>query len=294
MDGKILITGATGNVGSEVLNALVERGQKVKAAVHTMEKVQNMEWDIGNVEIVPFDYRQPTTWENVFQNVDKMLLVAPPGEALSFQLVNPLINSAKDHGVEKIVMISALGTDKDEDHPLRIVEDHLIASGIGYVILRCNWFMQNFLTIFKDGIRKAGRIQVPAENGRISFIDTRDIAAFAVEVFEDPQYINQKFQLTGKDAIGFYSVAKIFSEKLERIIKYVPLSEDDARKDLLATGMPEANVNMFLNLYLDVREAGAEIITHDIKKVLKRDPITFEQFVEDYLAVWSDLEQFIT
>jgi len=103
MDGKILITGATGNVGSEVLNALVERGQKVKAAVHTMEKVQNMEWDIGNVEIVPFDYRQPTTWENVFQNVDKMLLVAPPGEALSFQLVNPLINSAKDHGVEKII-----------------------------------------------------------------------------------------------------------------------------------------------------------------------------------------------
>jgi uncharacterized protein YbjT (DUF2867 family) len=293
MVGKILITGATGNIGSEVLNELVESGLKVKAAVHTMEKVQKFDWDIGNVEIVPFDYAQPKTWESAFENVEQLLLVAPPGDATAHQLLIPFIIAAKTHGIQKIVMISAVGVDKDDTIPLRIIEQYLINCGIDFVILRCNWIMQNFLTTFGNSIRKKGLIEAPAGDRKISFIDARDIGEFATEMFRHPHY-NQIFTLTGKEALGFYSVARILSAKLDRDVKYLPQSEEDARKQFLAWGMPPANVELYLGLYQAVREGGAEIVSKDFKKHFFGDPMSFEDFVDDYLMEWKEMEQLLS
>lgn len=291
MAGKILITGATGNIGSEVLIQLIENGMKVRAAVHNINKIKEIEWNSKKIDIVQFDYKKPKMWEKLFTNIDQILLVAPPGEAKSQDMLRPFIDAAKSHNIKKIIMISALGVDKDESIPLRIIERHLESSGLSYCILRCNWFMQNFITTFRDSIRDQNLIEAPAEDGKISFVDTRDIAAVAVEVFKNSQLTNQIFSLTGSLALNFNDVSAILSDQLEKAIRYRNLSENEARQNFLDLGLPNANVEMYLNLYRIIRQGGASTITTDIKKVLNREPISFEKFASDFEPIWIEMKQ---
>ena len=152
--------------------------------------------------------------------------MAPPGYVPQDHLLLPLIAQAKAAGVQKVVLMTAMGADAAPDTPLRKAELALEASGIAWNTVRPNWFMQNFHTFWLHGIREQGRILLPTGTARGSFIDARDIADVAAELLLGEAHMNQAFDLTGSEALNHDEVAAVLST---RDRPRHPLPRDSAR-----------------------------------------------------------------
>ncbi|HRV96460.1 MAG TPA: NAD(P)H-binding protein, partial [Anaerolineae bacterium] len=180
MSHKILVLGATGNVGSALVKFLVEKGEQVKAATrHPADYPPT-----GNVEPVALDFERPDTYASALVGVDRVFAITKTADIHADKTLNPLIDQAKAAGVAHIILMTAMGVDQaPEDVPIRRVELHLINSGVDYTILRPNWFMQNFSPGFLlPMIQQGGTFYLAADDTKTSLIDARDIAAVAAAV----------------------------------------------------------------------------------------------------------------
>ena len=187
MTNKILVLGATGNIGKPLTDALVAKGEKVKAASRTGKAV-------AGAESVVFDFTDLSTIENAFERVDRVYVMVPTGHIDVVSLVTPVLDVAIKKGV-KIVLQSVLGVDADDSIPYRQLELKVERSGVPFVILRPNWFSDNFHTFWLAGI-KQGVIAVPAAQGKSSFIDVRDIAESAAAALTTAKFDGNAFNLT--------------------------------------------------------------------------------------------------
>ena len=190
---RILVTGATGTVGSEVVRQLTsissssDYNNNIRAAVHGQNKVDKLEQFVDKgVEIVNMDYTKPETISNALEKVDKIFLQTLPTPNVT-DISSNFIREAKKKGVRSIVKLSAMGADSEPTSTiLRLhgMEEKIIQeSGIPYTFLRPSAFMQNFVTQFGNTIRMQNIFYVPAGDAKMSFVDTRDIADY---IFKDP------------------------------------------------------------------------------------------------------------
>ena len=165
----VLIVGASGTVGSELVRLLKADGYQTRAITSQKTKV-------GPGQV----YANLATGESLsaaFEGVDRAYLLSPPGYADQYKILSPLIQEAKRRGLKKVVLMTAMGANANEASPLRRAEVELEKSGLTYNIIRPNWFMQNFNTFWVQGIREQHVIALPAGTARTSFIDARDISA---------------------------------------------------------------------------------------------------------------------
>jgi uncharacterized protein YbjT (DUF2867 family) len=214
----ILVTGATGTVGSEVVKQLASisssSGYKIRAAVHSKNKADKLkQFDDKRVKNVELDYTKPETVADALKKVDKLYLQTLPVPDVT-DICSNLVKEAKKNGVKYIVKLSAMGADSDprstilrlhgEEEKI-IIED----SGIAYTFLRPPAFMQNFVTQFGYTIRTQNAFYVPVGDAKMSFVDARDIAAIAVRMLtnnsngESQQYENKGYDITGQDALSY-------------------------------------------------------------------------------------------
>ena len=182
----ILVLGANGNVGAPLVRSLLDAGHSVRAAGRSGQAPEG-------AEPVAFDYTDPAAIDRAFDGADAAYVLLPAGTVAVRELLLPVIEAAQRHKV-KVVLQTALGVDADESIPFRQVERALEASGLPFVILRPNWFADNFHTYWKAGIDH-GVIAVPAADGRTSFIDARDIAASAAAALTSDRFDGQAFNL---------------------------------------------------------------------------------------------------
>jgi uncharacterized protein YbjT (DUF2867 family) len=277
----ILNIGATGNVGSKVVNSLKRRGESLKITYRNLEKLKNFGWK--GIETTYFDYNKPETFKNAFEEVSKVFIVAPSGDPNSFEIMRPFLEYIKKVKLEHIVFLSALGADDNDQNPLRLIETEIISSKIPYTILRANFFMQNFLEGFlEESIENRNGIFLPAGNGKTSFIDCRDIAEVAAVCLTEKGHANKEYVLTGGEALDHFNIAKILTKYLGREITYYPLSDDEYREILRAVNFPEAAIDFMISLYTPVKLGMAANITKDVHSLLKRKPTTFKKYVKDY------------
>ncbi len=218
MSNNILVTGATGNVGSEVVRLLSKRGYSVKAAVrsHSASRIHLP----SGVESVAFDFEQTQTFEPAFRGINTLFLVRPPAISQVKKYIYPAIATARAVGVERVVFLSLLGAERIAIVPHAKIEAYIKSSGLSYTFLRASFFMQNLSTTHCQDIRDNNEIFVPAGKGKTSFIDVRDIASVAVKVMIEPGHENKAYPLTGSEALDYYEVAEIFTNILGRQIVY--------------------------------------------------------------------------
>lgn len=282
---KVLVIGSTGKKGSQVVTQLIEKGIEVKAANRNTDKIKEM---FGNkVEAVAFDYTDTSNWDNAFEGVNKIFMITPSGDIDAEKVASEIVEKAKANDVEKIVYSTAMGVEFMDDIPMRKAEIAIENSGIDYVFTRPNWFNQNFVTIFLPIIKEKGKIYIPAADSKTSFVDTRDIAAVAVEGLLNDELKNEAFAITGPEAIDHYEVARLISEASGTEISYEPANEDDYYKLLLDMGYPEQAAKMMLGLYASMRSGATAMISHDVEKVLNRKAIDFATFAKDYADDWK-------
>jgi len=278
---KILVTGANGNLGGAVVRAL-NRGTATVIAAGTHPEAMQMP---EGVEIRKIDYVQPETVEAALKDVDGLFLVAPPLDPEAPAKLNPVIDRAKTAGVRHIVFNSALGVDQNDAAPLRVIEKHLMASGLAYTILRPNFFMENFSTGFLAPMIAQGGIFLAAGDAGTSFISVEDIAAVASVAFEK-EHFGADYNLTGPGALDYTQVAKIISEVSGRKIQYHSLSEEAMLKGARDQGLPEGAVQYMGILYTVVRNGWMAAVTDDVEKVIDRPPVSFSDFAKAHTTSW--------
>lgn len=277
MKSKILVTGSTGNVGSEVINYLKQANAEIKAAVFNKESSSGVNKDI---ETVVFDFEKPETFSEALRGVEKVFLMRPPRMGDPKQLY-PFIDAAKVANIRQMVFLSLLGVQHNPLAPHGYIEKYIIKSGIPYTLLRPSFFMQNLSTTHGKDIRKYHEIIVPAGKGRTSFIDVRDIAAIAAKVLTEQGYDNKAYDLTGAEALDYYQVADILSKATGEKITYTNLSSRAFGKRMAAEGLAKDFITVMKGVYFVAKLGLAGKITAEAEQILGRKPIAFEQFAED-------------
>ena len=280
----ILITGASGNVGKEVLKQIVPTGANVRAAFQTVTKAAAAP---SGVEIVTMDYNQPQTLQAALKGVEKVFLVGPPTANLPV-LERKAIDEIKRSGVRHVVKLSAMGgRDAIFLRQHADSEDYIKSSGVAYTFLRPNGFMQNFVTYNGATINSQNAFYGSQGEGKVSHIDLRDIAAVAVKTLTEDGHQGKTYTLTGPEALSNPRVAEILSEDTGREIKYVDLTAEQFKQALLGAGLPEWSANALVDLQQFYRRGGASAVTRDVEQLLGRKPISFEQFSRDYAQAFQ-------
>jgi uncharacterized protein YbjT (DUF2867 family) len=279
---KILVTGANGNLGGAVVRALHGGTATVIAAGTHPERMKMPQ----GTAVRKIDYLQPDTVTAALEGVDDLFLVAPPLDPEAAAKLNPVIDQAKAAGVRHIMLNSALGVDQSDEAPLRVVEKHLMASGLATTILRPNFFMENFTTGFLAPMIAQGGIFLAAGDAGTSFISVEDIAAVAAAAF-DKAPSGAEYNLTGPAALDHHQVARIISEASGRQIQYHPLTEEAMRQGARDQGLPEGAVQYMGVLYSAVRSGWLAAVTEDVQRVIGRPPLSFGDFVRAHIDAWK-------
>ena len=283
MQSKILVTGATGNVGQEVVKALLERGQPVTAAALDEQDAQRVP---EGAEIALFDFGKPEAFPQAFAGVNRLFLMRPPQIADVKRYLFPIVDYAREAGVEQIVFLSLLGAERNPFVPHRKVEKYLEKSDVPYTLLRPSFYMQNLNTTHRQEIREEDRISVPVGDAKTSFIDVRDIGAVAAQVLSGEGDEEQAYDLTGGRALDYYEVASIFSEVLGREIRYTAPSLLRFLRESVARGTPLKFALIMAGLYTSTRFGMADRVTDTVERLLGRPPIPFRRYVQDYAGAW--------
>lgn len=299
----ILVTGATGTVGSEVVKQLAEisssSGYNVRAAVHSKNKSDQLkQFENQGVEIVDLDYTKPETVGDALNNADKIFLQTLPTPNVADISYN-IINEAKKNGVKYVVKLSAMGANSEPRSTIlrlswRGEEEKIIQeSGIPYTFLRPPAFMQNFVTQFGHTIKTQNAFYVPAGDAKMSFIDSRDIAALTTEILtkNNPEssqqhYENKAYDITGPDAVSYVQAANILSSEAGKKISYVNITEEDARKGMKQIGMGDWFIDIMVELFRIIRAGYGSGTTTVVEDITGRKPIPFAQFAKDYAEVF--------
>ncbi|MFG0773663.1 SDR family oxidoreductase [Vibrio plantisponsor] len=272
---KVLVLGASGNVGRPLVDALLAKGEQVKAASRSGKS-------FGAAEGVVFDYTDPSTFEPAFDGVDRAYVMLAGGYVESKALLIPVIEAAAARNV-KVVFQSVLGVDADDSIPYRQVEIALENSGVPYVILRPNWFSDNFHTYWKAGIDQ-GVIAVPAAEGKSSFIDVRDIAESAAAVLTTDKFDNQAFNLTGPEAFSYAEAAAKISAALGKPVHYQAM-EDGAFCDMLkGVGVPADYAEFLTSIFYPVREGWTAGVSEAVQVLTGKPARSLDTYIKDHLA----------
>ncbi|EKO3530854.1 SDR family oxidoreductase [Vibrio fluvialis] len=272
---KVLVLGASGHVGQPLVAELLAKGEQVKAASRSGQA-------FGAAEGVVFDFADPTTFDAAFEGVDRAYVMLPGGYVESKALLEPVIQAAAERNV-KVVFQSVLGVDADDSIPYRQVEIALENSGVPYVILRPNWFADNFHTYWKAGIDQ-GVIGVPAGEGKSSFIDVRDIASSAAAALTTNRFDNQAFNLTGPEALSYAQAAQKISEALGKPVAYQAM-EEGAFCDLLkSVGVPADYAEFLTSIFYPVREGWTAGVSDAVVTLTGKAPRSLDEYIADHLA----------
>lgn len=284
MKETILITGATGTVGSETVKALSGEDVKVRAGVHSIIKGDRFR-DLPNVELVQLDFSNPVTMEAAFTGVDRVFLITPFAED-QVNMAKKLIDLALKTGVQHIVRLSASGADAQPGIQLgrwhREVEVYLEQSGIAYTILRPTSFMQNFINYSAESIRNNNGIYMPLGHGKVSYVDVQDIAAVAKVILTQPhEHENRIYELTGPEAVSVNDVAHALTQATNRLIAYVDVPEAAAAAAMAQQHAPDWMINAMLELYQISKAGYTAQVTDSVEKITGRSARSIGEFAQD-------------
>ena len=274
----ILVTGANGTTGSEITRQLVAAGRPARVLLRNPAKAADLPksgFDIalGSFEDIP-------SLNNAMKGVEVVFLVSfEHPEQLALQA--NVIEAARRARVRMIARLSASSADPESPDPL--VANHgkgdrqLAQSGLGYVLIRPQWFDQNFLTYCPGG-----SIRLPAGQARLPFVDVRDIAAVTIKALSEPGHDRQAYVLTGPEALNHAEVAAILSETTGKRFVYEDMAPEAYRRQLIDGGASAFYADLIINLFALMRRRGTAPVHDDIRKILGRGAIAFRQFAKDF------------
>ena len=288
---KMLVTGATGNVGARVVRELQGRGVSVRAFVRDPDKAVTMLGD--GVELVSGDFSNPESVRRALEGVEGVFL-ACANHPRQVEYETGVIDAARQAGVTRIVKLSALGAEIGSsvafwDWHGRI-EEHLRASGVPAVVLRPTFNMTNLLGS-AEGVRHAGSLFAPANGARVAMIDPRDIAAVAAVALAVDTHDGKACTLTGPEAITFERVAEELSTVAGRRVEFVDVPDEAARQGMIEQGMPEFVAGEIAKVFGFLRRGDQDRTTDTVRTLTGREPRSVARFARDHAGLFGHVQE---
>lgn len=287
----ILVTGATGHVGQELLRELATQRVKFRALVRSAGKAEEVREAGGEAAVG--DLTDANSLQPALRGVERLFLLTSPSPRQP-EIESGVVEAAKAAGVAHVVKLSAVGAAASEPPLLgrlhRESERAIEASGLEWTFLRPNYFMQNYLQA-AETIRAQGAIYAPAGAGRHPDIDVRDIAAVAARVLTEKGHEHRSYTLTGPEAQSFAEAARRISKITGKEVRYVNVRPEDGSRAMAAAGVPEWLADALIELHAwFLRGEGTtngSAVTLDVEEVIDRPPRSFEQFVRENVRVFG-------
>jgi uncharacterized protein YbjT (DUF2867 family) len=283
----ILVTGATGNNGIELIKRLSTLGAAVRGMVR--KRRERGSGTLPGVEFTTGDFDDPASIRRALEGIERAFLVTNSSERAEAQQLG-FVETARAVGLRHIVYLSQLHAATNS--PVRflryhaVVEDAIASSGLTYTHLRPNLYMQGLLG-FRSSIISEGRFFAPAGDARVSIVDVRDIAAVAAATLTESGHEGKIYDITGPEALTHAEMALQLSNALGRDIAFVDLQEQAMRHMLLGFGIPAWQAEGLIEDYAHYRRGEASIIASAVRGVTGRPPRSFAAFARDYKQAFA-------
>jgi uncharacterized protein YbjT (DUF2867 family) len=281
---RILVTGATGNIGRALVAQLAPHAPatRVTAASRTADS-------LAGESTLRLDLLDAASTHAAMHGIDRLFLLTPADHRMEAMTAHA-VRAAQAAGVQHIVRVSGAGADPASDIAIARLQGRcdqiVIDSGIAHTLLRPKNFMQNFTTFLREMIR-SGKVYSSQGEGRVPFIDARDIAAVATRILREPQaHAGKAYTLTGPQALTNAEALAVIAERIGRPVQLVAISEERAVEGMRQAGMPEALVQAMSSLNRIIAAGWVAEVTDDVPRLLGRPAAAWADFVAEHRDLW--------
>lgn len=284
----ILITGATGNVGSKLVAGLLARKAAVRALVRKPEDAERLK--AQGVDTVLGDIGDRESVRRALQGVTHFYILTPSSPQLP-DIEAMMVDEAKAAGVGHIVKQSVLGADVNAICPFTVVhaqaENAILSSGIPYTFLRLNSFMQNFVPSHAHTIASQAAFYEPLENAQVSHVDTRDVAIAAANVLTEKGHEGRAYDITGPEAHTDAQLAEKLSTLLGKHITYVSVPDEAMFGALKSAGLSDWYADSLVKLNQFYRQGGGSPVTPDLGQLIHQKPRTMDAYLQENINAFK-------
>jgi len=280
---RILITGATGNIGHEVIRFLYDNNtpNQIIAGVRNIDKAKIEFKNYAQLDYVQFDFEDSTTFDKSLDNIDCIFLLRPPHISDIDNYFYPLIKEVKAKKITQVVFLSVQGAEKSKIIPHNQIEKLITDYGLDFIFLRPSYFMQNLTTTLLNDIQVKRKIILPAGKAKFNWVDIENIGESTAKLLNDfDNYKNRVIELTGYENLDFYQVTDLINETINNKIKF-----DNAnflrffwtkKKDGLNAGL----IIVMMMLHLLPRFQSEPKISTFYEKLTGKKPTKLKEFIK--------------
>jgi len=278
---QILVTGATGNLGSAVIETLLKNipAQNIYALVREEEKISEIK--AKGINVFQGDYDNVSALKSAMANVDTVLLISAGDQGDRMQQHRNVIDAAKKSGVENIAYTSRAMRNREilahqlmEEHFL--TEDYIKASGLNYTIFRNTLYMDVLPIFVGKQVFEKGIFQ-PAGDGKVAFALRKEMGEAMANVMSNEACENKTYKFTNNEAYSFYDIAKALTTLSGKEVKYHPVDISTFQEGMRPTGIPEPMLQKVVEFNTDIKNRQEDEITNDLENKLGRKPTTLKE-----------------
>ena len=278
---QILVTGATGNLGSSVIETLLKNipAQNISALVREEEKI--VEIQAKGITVFQGDYDNVFALESAMANVDTVLLISAGDQGDRMQQHRNVIDTAKKSGVKNIAYTSRAMRNREtlahqlmEEHFL--TEDYIKKSGLNYTIFRNTLYMDVLPLFVGKKVFETGIFQ-PAGDGKVTFALRKEMGEAMANVLSNEDCKNKTYKFTNNEAYSFYDIAKALTTLSGKKVKYHPVDISTFQERMKPTGIPESMLQKVVEFNTDIKNGQEDEITNDLENKLGRKPATLKE-----------------
>jgi len=281
---NLLITGASGNIGYEVIRGLHEIGtpHRIIAAAHNIPRAREALTGFLSLEYRLLDFADPGTFKAALKDIDTVFLLRPPQLADASLYFEPFLDAMQEKDINEVVFLSVQGVEKQKRIPHHKIEKLILEKGLEYAFLRPSYFMQNLTTTLIHEIRTTDKIYIPSGKLKFTWVDVRDIGMVGAYILSDfGKYRNQACEITGSEEKDFEEVAALLSQVTGRQITYESPGLIKFFRAKRKLGIPKMMVVVMIMLHFLPRFSKKTLgMTDVVESITGRPPGTLKTFME--------------
>jgi uncharacterized protein YbjT (DUF2867 family) len=281
----ILVTGATATVGVEVVRLLAARGERVRAFGRSVEKLPRL----AGVEPFAGELTDRFAVEAAMKGAARIFVLGEAGPD-HVEAQSNVIQAARRSRVKLLVKLSAVGADAQS--PINLArwhakgEDELRRADVPHAILQPQLLMQSTLA-YARFVKEQGTFHGAMRDGRVAFVDARDVAAVAAAVLTGRGHEGKTYVVTGGETLSLRDVAEKLSTATGKAVQYLDLPAGELKRRLLDAGLPSWLVDDLAALHVFFSTGGGAATTRVVREVTGSPPRTYDAFAREFASAFG-------